>query len=93
MPRAFAIRFFATDPHDDRLLVVNLGGHLDRKSVANPLVAPPEGCRWLMQWSSEHPGYGGSGTRDIWATGGWSLPGEIALVFAPGAEATAAAPP
>ena len=54
-PHAFAIRFLATDPRDDRLLVVNLGAHLDRKSVADPLVAPPEGCHWQLEWSSEHP--------------------------------------
>jgi maltooligosyltrehalose trehalohydrolase len=89
-PRALALRFFASDPQDDRLLVVNLGGHLERKSVADPLVAPPEGCEWALEWSSEHPNYGGGGSPDIWATRGWTVPGEIALVFAPQAETAAA---
>jgi maltooligosyltrehalose trehalohydrolase len=88
---AFALRFLAADRRDDRLLVVNLGAHLDRKSVADPLVAPPEGCHWMLEWSSEQPKYGGNGTRDIWAAGAWSVPGDIALVFAPRTETMAAA--
>ena len=40
----------------------------------------------VLEWSSEHPNYGGGGTPDIWATGAWSVPGEIALVFAPRAR-------
>jgi hypothetical protein len=33
------------------------------ESLAEPLVAPPDGLEWHTQWSSEHPDYGGLGRR------------------------------
>ena len=49
----------------DRLLVVNLGCDLDLTPVPEPLLAPPADSRWVVQWSSEAPGYGGGGTPPV----------------------------
>jgi len=82
--QAFALRFF-TDGHlDDRLLIVNLGRDLSRASFAEPLLAPVEGTDWCVRWSSESPVYGGGGTPDIWPKDRWCIPGESAVVLAPG---------
>jgi maltooligosyltrehalose trehalohydrolase len=86
---AFALRFMAPDPDDERLLVVNLGRDLDRPSIAEPLIAPPEGCEWTVLWSSEHPKYGGSGTPPVTGPHGWHVAGHSAVVLRP-ARATAA---
>lgn len=82
--KAFAIRFFTADHRDDRVLLVNLGRDLQRNSIAEPLLAPPAETDWTVEWSSEDPRYGGSGTPDIWPDCGWRIPGESALVVAPG---------
>src|SRR5205823_11506810 len=58
---AFALRFFARDHADDRLLIVNLGADLNRDSFAEPLLAPPIDRAWEVRWSSEDPKYGGGG--------------------------------
>jgi maltooligosyltrehalose trehalohydrolase len=81
---AFVLRFFTPAHDDDRLLVVNLGGDLVRESIAEPLVAPPFGADWRLQWSSEDPAYGGGGTRDVFPDALWRVPGESALVLQPG---------
>ena len=83
-PSAFVLRFFSADHRDDRLLVVNLGADLTRGSFAEPLVAPPFDTHWQVHWSSEDPAYGGLGTPDLWPHGAWLLPGESAMVLAPG---------
>ena len=44
-PEAFVLRFFGEDG-DDRLMLVNLGRDLERRSIPDPLVAPPEGRIW-----------------------------------------------
>jgi maltooligosyltrehalose trehalohydrolase len=91
---AFVLRFFdgapgAThDPADaasgDRLLLVNLGRDLDCEAAPEPLLAPPQGCRWAVEWSSESREYDGSGTPSIEdAGGGWHLPGHSAVVLRP----------
>jgi len=89
---ALALRFFTPDHLDDRVIVVNLGPDLIRPSYAEPLLAPPAGCDWTVRWSSEHPRYGGNGTRDLWPDGRWSLPGESALVLAPGPKCSSPFP-
>jgi len=76
---AFVLRFL--DDEGDRLLIVNLGREIMRSSFAEPLIAPPAGCDWDVIWSSEHPNYGGGGTRVLWPE--WCLPGESALVLGP----------
>jgi maltooligosyltrehalose trehalohydrolase len=79
----FLLRFFGAEG-DDRLLVVNLGLDLSIASMAEPLLAPPEGRHWQPIWSSEHPDYGGSGVAvDI--AGRWRIQGHSAMVMAPSA--------
>ena len=81
---AFALRYSTPDHADDRLLIVNLGCDLARGSIAEPLIAPPFDTDWAVRWSSEEPSYGGLGTPDLWPNGGWLIPGESAIVLAPG---------
>ena len=80
---AFVLRFFADRESDERLLVVNLGGDLASGSFAEPLIAPPAGCAWTVQWSSEHPDYGGTGTPRVVSDMGWQIPGNAAIVLKP----------
>ncbi len=79
-PEAFLLRFFGNGG-DDRLLVVNFGCDLDRRSIPDPLVAPPEGRAWTVLWSSEHPAYGGGGTPPIETDAGWRIPGQAAAAL------------
>ena len=79
-PDAFVLRFFA-EGGDDRLLIVNLGRDLNRKSFAEPLIAPPRGKRWEVLWSSEEPDYGGTGIAAFETNKGWHLPANTALVL------------
>jgi maltooligosyltrehalose trehalohydrolase len=80
---AFVLRFSGAGG-DDRLLVVNLGRQLHRPSCPEPLLAPPEGMRWRVVLSTEHPRYGGFGTPPVDSTeAGWQLPAECAVVLAP----------
>jgi len=68
---SFALRFFAEPSTDsgqaagDRLLVVNLGRALHLDPAPEPLLAPPDGARWAVHWSSEDPRYGGLGTPPL----------------------------
>jgi maltooligosyltrehalose trehalohydrolase len=81
-PDAFVLRFFGSGVDtDDRLLLVNLGRDLALPSIAEPLLAPPAGARWRLQWSSEAIRYGGSGTPDLDPDEAWRLPGHAAVVF------------
>jgi len=93
-PEAFLLRYFDGPPgqaHDpaavdrgDRLLIVNLGRNLDLDAAPEPLLAPPAGCRWAVQWSSEAPEYDGAGTPAIEdETRGWHLPAHAAVVLRP----------
>jgi maltooligosyltrehalose trehalohydrolase len=81
-PEALVLRFFGVglDP-DDRLLCLNLGRDLAFPAIAEPLLAPPEGMRWSLVWSSEAIRYGGAGTPELDPADGWALPGHTALVF------------
>jgi maltooligosyltrehalose trehalohydrolase len=85
-PEAFVLRFCGT-PHPDRLLVVNLGRDFALTPAPEPLLAPPEGMRWEILWSSEDPRYGGSGTAPLEAEEGWHMPGQAAVVLRRGAGA------
>jgi maltooligosyltrehalose trehalohydrolase len=80
---AFVLRFFTEDHRDDRLLLVNLGADLERASIAEPLLAPPDGSRWSLKWSSEDPAYGGAGTPEVFPQRAWHIPSESAVVLAP----------
>jgi maltooligosyltrehalose trehalohydrolase len=66
-----------------RLLLVNFGGELCLESISQPLVAPPEGKRWAILWSSEDPRYGGSGTPPLDTSQGWHVPAEAAVALHP----------
>jgi maltooligosyltrehalose trehalohydrolase len=91
---AFALRFFADDHADDRLVIVNLGADLRRESIAEPLLAPPEARDWCLRWSSEDPKYGGGGTPDVLPDRGWRIPAESAIVLSPcGLRPRPATPP
>jgi maltooligosyltrehalose trehalohydrolase len=78
---AFALRFFG-EGGDDRLVLVNFGRDLVRRSFPEPLVAPPRGGRWVLAWSSEDPRYGGTGTPHVEHSAGWQLPADATIVFA-----------
>ena len=79
---AFVIRYFG-GAHGDRLLLVNLGRELSIDPCPEPLLAPPAGSSWMVQWSSEDPRYGGFGTPPVEGEAGWHLPGESAIVMRP----------
>jgi hypothetical protein len=68
---------------EDRLLLVNLGAQLTISEPWEPLLAPPAGHAWALDWSSEDPGYGGSGTPEAETAEGWYVPGECTVVLKP----------
>lgn len=78
--QAFLLRFFGADGAD-LLFFVNLGRDLHRRSIPDPLVAPPQGRRWSEIWSSEDPKYGGGGRSPIERPDGWRIPGEAAVML------------
>lgn len=79
---AFVLRFFGKeDPIEDRLLLVNFGRDLYLRPTPEPLLAPPLGAGWEIQWSSEDPMYGGSGTAPLDADDNWRVPGQAAVVM------------
>jgi maltooligosyltrehalose trehalohydrolase len=82
-PSAFVLRYFAEEPGDSRLVLVNLGPDLRQGSFAEPLIAPPSGSDWHVQWTSEDPRYGGSGMPGLHGGGRWHIPAECAMVLAP----------
>jgi maltooligosyltrehalose trehalohydrolase len=78
---AFVLRFFG-EKNNDRLLIVNLGPDLHLEPWPEPLLAPLENSKWTLEWSSESPCYGGSGTPAFDEEGNWLIPGKCALVLA-----------
>ena len=84
-PEAFVLRYFGvpSGSGDDRLLLVNLGVDLRLDSAPEPLLAPPEGCLWEIEWSSEDPRYGGCGTAPLDSPENWCIPGHAAVVMRP----------
>lgn len=78
--QAFLLRYCGADG-DDRLLIFNLGRDLRRRSIPDPLVAPPRDRRWRLVWSSEHPDYNGDGPVEIERKDGWRISGESATVL------------
>jgi maltooligosyltrehalose trehalohydrolase len=80
---AFAVRFFSDGDEGERLLVVNFGIDLIKPSFAEPLLAPPPGFAWRLEWSSEAPEYGGGGTPDVAGADGWNVLGHAATVLRP----------
>jgi maltooligosyltrehalose trehalohydrolase len=82
-PAALVLRFFGEQPDDDRLVIMNTGADIRRRSFAEPLLAPPAGRHWRVLWSSEDPRYGGTGTPDVLPDQCWRIPGETAVVIEP----------
>ena len=82
---AFLLRFVCDA--GDRLIVVNLGGDLNRASLAEPLAAPPDIAGWETLWSSESPAYRGSGASSITTDEGWRIPGQSTTVLMPAVKA------
>jgi maltooligosyltrehalose trehalohydrolase len=81
--QAFVLRYFGENG-DDRLLVMNLGRDLHLDPAPEPLLAPPAGCLWETQWSSEDCPYGGTGTPPVdTEDDNWRIPGEAAVVLRP----------
>lgn len=81
-PQAFVLRYFV-EVGLDRLLIVNLGPVLCLHEAPEPLLAPAEGKRWEVLWSSEDPNYGGSGFTQPDTDQGWLIQGESAIVLWP----------
>jgi maltooligosyltrehalose trehalohydrolase len=68
---------------EDRLLLVNLGAQLTISEPWEPLLAPPVGHAWALDWSSDDPRYGGSGTPEAETVEGWCVPGECTVALKP----------
>jgi len=80
---AFALRFFGR-AQDDRLLIINFGAAIYFDPSPEPLLAPPEGQRWEIAWSSEDPRYGGAGTPPLDAEhDNWRIPAHSAAFLIP----------
>ena len=79
----FVLRYFAPDG-DDRLLVTNLDADLHFEVAPEPLLAPPPGKRWELEWSSEFPRYGGTGALPLESPDeSWRIPGRTTSVLRP----------
>ena len=79
---AFVLRYFGGSG-DDRLLLVNFGLDLHLDPAPEPLLAPPQGSRWAVLWSSEDPRYGGSGIVSPDTDDNWRITGHAAMVLRP----------
>jgi maltooligosyltrehalose trehalohydrolase len=79
----------AWNGHGDRLLITNLGRDLRFAPAPEPLLAPLEGSRWVLSWSSESRRYGGAGTAEIETESeGWLIPGQSSVLLSPAPRAT-----
>jgi maltooligosyltrehalose trehalohydrolase len=92
-PLAFALRYFVPDRAGSRigdgatrLLLVNLGVDLDLAPLPEPLLAPPTGRGWAMQWSSDAAAYGGPGDPPLHMQPAWRLHAESAVLLKPDDE-------
>ena len=85
-PHVFLLRWF-DDRHGDRLLLVNLGSQHALSPMYEPLLAAPPGTDWTLQWSSEHPRYGGEGTPPP-LLDHWLVPADSTALFRPGQRDT-----
>jgi maltooligosyltrehalose trehalohydrolase len=62
-------------------LVVNLGADLYFVPAPEPLLAPVSDGTWTLQWSSDHPRYGGPGIVNPLSEEGWCIPASTATLF------------
>ena len=81
--QVFLLRFFAALPENERLLIVNLAADAPIMSAPEPLLAPPEGLQWEVEWSSETLKYGGSGMRSLDLQRRWTISGNSAVLCRP----------
>ena len=79
---AFVLRYPGKD-NDDRLLIVNLGPDLDLCPMPEPLLAPPDGTRWTLLWTSDAAAYGGLGSAPLQSHPSWRISGESASLLRP----------
>ena len=77
---AFVVRW-SSHESGDRMLLVNLGGQMPLRAIAEPLLAPPHGRRWRMIWSSEDPLYGGLGAVAPNQDQGWQMTAHSAALL------------
>jgi maltooligosyltrehalose trehalohydrolase len=84
-PSAFVLRY-GVGARDTRLLLVNLGGDLDLSPLPEPLLGPPAGTWWTMQWSSDAAAYGGPGDPPLQLQPTWRLHAESAVLLKPDAD-------
>ncbi|MBW9114798.1 malto-oligosyltrehalose trehalohydrolase [Rhizobium cauense] len=80
---AFLLRYFAVEPQDERVLLVNLGVDLAVSSLADPLFSPPGGYQWEGVWWSEDFSYGGAGKPPVGLQKRWTLSADSAMLLAP----------
>lgn len=81
-PEALVLRSFGREEGDDRILLVNLGRDFPYAPISEPLLAPPEGRRWELVWSSASVKYGGDGTPEPQTKVGWRLPRVSTMLLA-----------
>jgi maltooligosyltrehalose trehalohydrolase len=80
---AFVLRYFAADGMD-RLVIMNLGARFHADPIAEPLLGPPPGMRWALEWSSEDSKYGGLGTPEVEVEGeGWWIHAQCTVLMLP----------
>ena len=77
---AFLLRY-SGGRNGDRLLIVHMGCDLDLRPASEPLLAPPAASRWVTQWSSASPKYGGQGTPPLRPQSHLQIPGESAVLL------------
>jgi maltooligosyltrehalose trehalohydrolase len=80
-PAAFLLRYFLGD--QQRLLLINQGRELHLHPAPEPMLAPPEGYRWEVLWTSERLEYGGSGTPKMETDKFWRVQGNAAVALIP----------
>jgi maltooligosyltrehalose trehalohydrolase len=79
--RSFVLRYFAGQPQDARLLLVNFGTQEEFSPSPEPLMAPPPDHEWQTLWMSEAPQYGGIGMRTVATDVGWTIYAESAVAL------------
>ena len=81
-PATFVLRYFS-EQNDDRLVLLNFGERQGLHPAAEPLLAPPAGCRWETLWTSDSPRYGGVGAVATATPKRWILPAESTVALRP----------
>ncbi len=77
--RVLALRFLCDQ--GDQLLITNLGGDLELRPIAEPLLAPPPNTLWAVLLSTEDVRYGGQSYGPPWQVGKLVLPARSTILF------------